>query len=110
MTYSTKELRANRSVHPVALELRRFRRARGLTQAELGAMLGIDPNTLCRYETGKRQPSERTRAQLLRFLDRWTRASDLRQLAKAGRGSPCPHPDDPATFVQVCPGVPHTHS
>lgn len=87
MTYSTKELCANRSVDVVALELRRFRRSRGLTQAELGAMLGIDPNTLCRYETGKRRPSERTRAQLLQFLDRWTRASDLDAVASPEHGA-----------------------
>ena len=37
--------------------LKKLRKDKGLTQTELGDMLGIDKSTICCYEKGTRQPS-----------------------------------------------------
>ena len=37
--------------------LKKLRKEKGLTQTELGDMLGIDKSTICCYEKGTRQPS-----------------------------------------------------
>lgn len=37
----------------VGLQIREARKAKGLTQAELGEMLGVSKVTINRYETGK---------------------------------------------------------
>lgn len=53
MTYTAEELQAlGRRVDPRAVELRKWRRAHHLSQAELAAILGVDVHQLVRFETG----------------------------------------------------------
>lgn len=41
-------------------KLRRLRKAKGLTQGELAEKVGVDINTIVRYETGKNSPKVET--------------------------------------------------
>lgn len=55
MTYSARELEAiGRKIDPRAVELRRWRRERCLSQQECGAVLGVNWCQLGRVETGVR--------------------------------------------------------
>jgi len=49
--------------------LKQIRDMRELTQSDLGAMVGLDLNTISRYETGKTEPSADIIALLARALD-----------------------------------------
>ena len=49
--------------------LRRIRRARGLTQETLAKAIGMQRNAICAYEHGRRQPSLRKIEALCRLLD-----------------------------------------
>lgn len=71
MTYSSKELGANKSVEPLLLTLRALRRRYKLRQVEFASMIGIDECTLNKLETGKLQVSTRMRARLQEFCVRW---------------------------------------
>jgi transcriptional regulator with XRE-family HTH domain len=42
--------------------------ARGYTQLELSVQYGISQNTLCRYETGKTEPSFLNVFEILKYL------------------------------------------
>jgi len=42
------------------MDIRKTRKALGLTQAELAAKLGVDGSTVSRLETGELIPNERT--------------------------------------------------
>ena len=44
------------------------RRAMGITQKELARLLGIDPSTLARWETGRGQPTKKLCERLEDFL------------------------------------------
>jgi len=61
--------------------LRKFRKARGLTEAEVAEAIGISPTTLGRYETGKAMP----RADVLLNIAVVLQWKDVRELA----GYPC---------------------
>lgn len=50
-------------------ELRRLRRLRGLTQAELGQIAGISPTGVNEIERGRREPRASTLRKLARALD-----------------------------------------
>ena len=45
-----------------------LRRARGLSQAELAALLKISPSAMGMYEQGRREPSLQTVVELARYL------------------------------------------
>lgn len=48
--------------------LRLHRMHQGLTVKELADILGVDPGSIALWETGKRQPDERSREMIERFL------------------------------------------
>ncbi len=49
-------------------ELRRLRKERGLTQAQLAVQAGLDPSSLSQIETGARRPNTRTLEKLAGVL------------------------------------------
>jgi transcriptional regulator with XRE-family HTH domain len=49
-------------------EVKRRREARGLTQGELGAAVGVQGTTICRIERGRRVPHAVTCARVAREL------------------------------------------
>lgn len=51
------------------MEIRSYRKALGMTQAELAEKLGLAPNTLSQYETGKREPDMDTLSRLADALE-----------------------------------------
>jgi transcriptional regulator with XRE-family HTH domain len=70
MTYSTKELTANR-VDPEAVAIRTWRRKHGLRLYRLAEIAGIDYGHLHEVEIGKRPLCAVTRSRLQRVYDRW---------------------------------------
>ena len=56
--------------------LREFRIARGLPQAAVARMLGVDRGTVRAWETGTTRPQKRLRPQLMEFLGRVTPGAD----------------------------------
>ena len=48
--------------------LRALRKARGLTQQELGELLGVSASAVGMYEQGRRAPDHRTLAELCRLF------------------------------------------
>ena len=58
------------------LELRRTREGLGLTQAQLGAMLGVSNKTVCLWEQGHQQPGVRLLSHLFHALE----VGDVRRL------------------------------
>lgn len=48
--------------------IRRFRKDRGLTQAEFAAALGVRQATVSRYETGEAKPPLETMIAIARFF------------------------------------------
>ncbi len=69
--------------------LRKARKARGLSQGELGAKVGASQNTVSQWETGKLEPSRETIAVLEKILGR--NASGLaRSTASDSEASPSP--------------------
>jgi transcriptional regulator with XRE-family HTH domain len=53
----------------VGEQVRRLRKARGLTQRAFGATIGIDPNLLGRIERGEQNLTVRTLARIAAGLD-----------------------------------------
>lgn len=51
------------------MNLRKIRRARGLTAKELGEKVGKTESAICMYETGKREPSYETLLMIAEVLD-----------------------------------------
>ena len=49
--------------------LRELREEKGLSQRQLAKELGFSPNTICQYETGKREPDIRTIKKLCDFFE-----------------------------------------
>jgi HTH-type transcriptional regulator/antitoxin HipB len=72
----------------LASHLRSFRKARGLTQAALGSLTGLDQTRIAKIE---RDPSLVSVGQLLRLLS----ALHVRVLLQPG-GGPSPSPRDPS--------------
>jgi transcriptional regulator with XRE-family HTH domain len=57
-------------------ETRRLLRKRaGISQAALARALGVDPATVCRWETGDREPDDQRLSAYLEALDRLARES-----------------------------------
>jgi len=56
-------------------ELRRLRKVKGLSQAKLAVMAGLDPSTVSQIETGARRANTRTLEQLAAVLG--TEVADL---------------------------------
>ena len=62
-------------------ELRRLRKAKGLSQAQLAVMAGLDPSTVSQIETGARHANMRTLARLAAALG--SEVADLFPLEQA---------------------------
>lgn len=53
----------------VGEQIRKYRRERNFTQAELASMLGIDKQNISRYESGKAEPRKSTLQKLSEALE-----------------------------------------
>ena len=66
-----------------AKELKRLRKEKGITQAELAKRLNVSPSTIAMYETDQRDPSYSMLLQIADFFD-----VNLQVLSK-GSNDPC---------------------
>jgi transcriptional regulator with XRE-family HTH domain len=60
----------NLLAHQVALAVLRYRSEHGLSQRQLGRLLGMPQSNIARLEAGERQPTIETLAKLARVLGR----------------------------------------
>ena len=63
------DLRAFRSHHRIARQLREARKSKGLTQVELAALIGVDQAEVSRVERGEANPTEATLHRFAAALD-----------------------------------------
>ena len=70
------EVRASRSL-PIPLEARRLREKAGVSVTEMAHLLGVDRNTLARWETGRCLPTRQNAV-------RWAKAVDAIRRGIAG--------------------------
>jgi transcriptional regulator with XRE-family HTH domain len=70
-------------------ELRRLRKARGLSQAKLAVLAGLDPSTVSQIETGARRANTRTLEKLAAVL-----GADLADLFPKGQAPLLPEPSE----------------
>lgn len=64
------EYSKNLLAHQVALAVLRYRSEHGLSQRQLGKLLGMPQSNIARLEAGERQPTIETLAKLARVLGR----------------------------------------
>ena len=48
----------NLQLHPTILRLKAFRESRGFSQTELAEIIGVDHNSIYRWESGLRSPRD----------------------------------------------------